>query len=137
MVGKLQLSKAVSGCLKYLVFFLIMVVTNCKPSYETIYSSRFSESRFSNIQAGMSESELINMLGAPFDTSTHVVFPNGQGSNNYPGKLLPQDIPSGAYIKHFTLHFSREKLKYQDFEVINVFVGINGQVIETDRYLTD
>lgn len=97
----------------------------------------FTDKRFSDVKDGMSEENLVQILGKPLDISTHVVFPRNGGSNNYPGRIEPTALPAGAYIRHYTLCYSRAEAKDQNFEVCNVFVGTNGKVVGKDRYFTD
>ena len=98
----------------------------------TVYSSRFSEARYKQIDVGVPRATVIDLLGPPLQTSMLTNYPvwalRDEGVRRHYG--------TNAELQIETLSFSRAK-NGGDYDMVSVWIGPDNKVIEHERWVTD
>ena len=98
----------------------------------TVYSSRFTVERYSQVAVGAPRPTIVDFLGPPLQTHT---------LTNYPVWALRdegvrQRYGTNAELQIETLSFSRAK-NGGDYDMVSVWIGPDNKVIQHERWVTD
>ena len=120
------------GLIVLLPYILLGPVHDFIGLRNTVYSSRFTVGRYTQVTVGTSRATLIDLLGAPFQTSTLTNYPvwalRDEGVRRHYG--------TNAELQIETLSFSRAK-NGGDYDMVSVWIGPDNKVIEHERWVTD